>query len=915
MDSRSAGHAERASGHIWRFADCELDERRRELRVRGAPVDIEAKPLEVLQQLLLHAGEVVTKTELLESVWPGTAVVDGSLATAISKVRKLLGDDYEVIVTVPRVGYKLAVPVHCKAQPVPAWADLHLSPGQRVPGRDQWRLVRSLDLSPSSEVWLAEHPKTHETRVFKFASDEARLKCLKREVTVARLLQESLGNRPEFVRVLEWNFDTRPYFVESEYAGPNQAEWAEAQGGLGNVAWDLRLKLLVDVARAVAAAHDLDVLHKDLKPGNILVASTPEGTPQIKIADFGSASLLAPGRLGALGITNLGFTRSSTDKDSLTGTVLYIAPEVLAGQSPTAASDVYALGVLLYQLAVGDFRRPLAPGWEADISDPLIREDVARAACGDPARRFKTAAELVDRLVNLDRRRAEAEDAQRRAQLAERRQARARIRQLWLVLAAVALVVSGTVAVIVSRRSSSVTPRLKTVAVLPFQNVGSDSTVDFLRLALPDEIATSLSHTRGLAVRPFSTTSKYEQAGLNLRAAGREMQADSVVTGHFIKAGGQLHITLEAIDVATNGVLWRDKVDAPAESMIATQVQIALRVRGGLAPALGTPAMDAAPEPKNDQAYDLFLRSLAVPFDPETNPKGIAMLERAVELDSSYAPAWLTLGRRYYVEDRLIRGGDAGKNYRYQRALERAVTINPGYIPAAAGLVVSRADRGELVEAHERAQDLVRRRPDSVDAHFVLSYVLRFAGLWDESASHCERALLLDPQTQTAGLRSCAILFLLRGDYPRALTYLNLDRGSAWWRAISLDMLVREGKKQDALEIGSPRIPQWASYDLLLACVQRRRSSEIDGLARAVRPAEDPEANYLSAAHLAYCGQTDAAGEMLRRAINGKYCSYPAMDSDPLFADLRAKPGYADLRAAGIACQATFLAQRGRRRR
>ena len=227
------------------------------------------------------------------------------------------------------------------------------------------------------------------------------------------------------------------------------------------------------------------------------MASTPEGTPQIKIADFGSASLLAPGRLGALGITNLGFTRSSTDKDSLTGTVMYVAPEVLAGQSPTAASDVYALGVLLYQLAVGDFRRPLAPGWEADISDPLIREDVARAACGDPARRFKTAAELVDRLVNLDRRRAEAEDAQRRAQLAERRQAKARIRQRWLVLAAVALVVSATVAVIVSRRSSSVTPRLKTVAVLPFQNVGSDSTVDFLRLALPDEIATSAeSHAR-----------------------------------------------------------------------------------------------------------------------------------------------------------------------------------------------------------------------------------------------------------------------------------------------------------------------------------------------------------------------------------------------------------------------------------
>ena len=84
---------EPAAGHVWRFADCELDELRRELRVRGSVVDLEAKPWEVLHQLVLHAGEVVTKDELLDSVWPGLTVVDGSLATAVSKLRKALGDD------------------------------------------------------------------------------------------------------------------------------------------------------------------------------------------------------------------------------------------------------------------------------------------------------------------------------------------------------------------------------------------------------------------------------------------------------------------------------------------------------------------------------------------------------------------------------------------------------------------------------------------------------------------------------------------------------------------------------------------------------------------------------------------------------------------------------------------------------
>ena len=99
----------RNSGNVWRFADCEVDELRRELRVRGLTIDLEAKPWEVLHQLLLHAGEVVTKDELLDAVWPGLTVVDNSLATAISKLRKALGDD-SMVLTVPRVGYRLRVP-------------------------------------------------------------------------------------------------------------------------------------------------------------------------------------------------------------------------------------------------------------------------------------------------------------------------------------------------------------------------------------------------------------------------------------------------------------------------------------------------------------------------------------------------------------------------------------------------------------------------------------------------------------------------------------------------------------------------------------------------------------------------------------------------------------------------------------
>ena len=458
----SGGSARDVPARLWKFGDCEVDELRRELRVRGIAVELESKPLELLIQLLHHAGEVVTKEELLEWVWPGTMVVDGSLATAVSKLRKAIGDEDQLtILTVPRVGYRLAAPVQSKAQAGGIWAELGFKVGDSVPGRDQWQMTRQMDFSGSSEVWLAENPKTHEVRVFKFATDGAQLKGLKREVTLARFLRESLGERPDFVRVLEWNFDTAPFFLESEYGGANLAEWADNAGGLLKIPRELRLHLLADIAKAVAAAHDIGVLHKDLKPANVLVtpadANGKKDTWQIKVADFGSGALADPSRLSELGITNLGFTKTATPDSILTGTLAYMAPEVLAGQSPTISSDVYALGVMLYQLIAGDFRKPLSPGWEAEIDDPLLREDIADAACGDPARRLKSAADLVERLENLERRRLERDKvhlAEQRALVAERRLSDSKARRPWIIVALVVLVVGLGASLVLYRRAA-----------------------------------------------------------------------------------------------------------------------------------------------------------------------------------------------------------------------------------------------------------------------------------------------------------------------------------------------------------------------------------------------------------------------------------------------------------------------------
>ncbi len=903
------------SGRLWSFAGREFDEARLELRVEGKPAELELKPLEVLVQLLQRAGEVVTKEELLESVWPGLTVVDGSLSTAIYKLRRAIRDeDSSVIVTVPRVGYRLAVAVHSQStRSTPTSTREGFIAGNPVPGREHWSLVRSLDISQTSEVWLAEHPQTGELRVFKFVSNLAGLKGLRREATVFRFLRESLGERPEFVRILEWNFDSAPYYLESEYGGFNLKDWAQSHGGLPNISFQRRLNVLAAIARTVSTAHGVGVLHKDLKPANVLVTPT-DGQEQIKVADFGSASLIEPARLKALGITNLGFTQTATSRSaSLTGTLMYLAPEVLCGQSPTAASDVYALGVMLYQFVVGDFRKPLSPGWEADIPDSLLREDIAAAACGDPARRIGSASELAERLLSLEQRRSERnrrDDLQKRKEFAQQRNSQARASLPWMVMAALAILIVLGLTLHFRGRAFATIPPANTLAVLPFQNTSSDPNLDFLRLALPDEVATTLSYKRSLSIRPFATSSKYMAPNLDLRKAGLEMGVSIIITGHFQKLADQLQVTLEAVDVASNRLLWRDTIDVPSGNLLAMQEQITATAREGLAPVFGSSPFTAetgAP-PHNEEAYDLYLHSLAMAGDVIPNRNAIPLLEQSVDLDPNYAPAWRALALRYYNEGHYGAGGEA-MIQRGIAAAERSRALEPNFTLAVALLAETKVEHGELAPAYQEVQELVRRRPDSADAHFALSYVLRYAGLLEEAARQCEQARALDPHNP--GWRSCSAVFELRGDYKRAADYIHLDDpGSDWARPHLIELYLHQGKEREAEAVPPTHIPQWISFTMLQACAAHRPSTEITALASNVRGEQDPEVDYFFASHLSYCGQTAAAVQLLKRAIQGNYCSYPAIDSDSFFAKIRTEPEFPEIRSAAIACQQNFLAAR-----
>jgi tetratricopeptide (TPR) repeat protein len=373
-------------------------------------------------------------------------------------------------------------------------------------------------------------------------------------------------------------------------------------------------------------------------------------------------------------------------------------------------------------------------------------------------------------------------------------------------------------------------------------------------------------------------------------------------------------VTLEAVDVENNRIVWQETLTAGAADMVAMRGQITGRIRQGLVPALGASpsSTEASTRPRSEEAYDLYLRSVALPHEGSFNKDGISMLERAIGIDPSYAPAWAALGLRYYYEAQYAAGGTE-MSRRSDSAFERARTLDPNLMLAAQMLTNSLTDSGDLRGAYNQARAVLKRRPDSASAHFAVAYVLRYAGLLDEAERECDIALQLDPGNYQ--FRSCSLGLMAAGKTERARAFINLDAGSEWANVIEVSAMLREGKFSAAQEtLKRVSYNPYFQRRFLEACLQHRSPAEMKRLAgdaeTMLSTIPDPERHYFLGAILASCGQQEAGLRVLEVAIKRNYCAYQDLQSDPLLADVRGTPEFSHLLAAAKACQDKFLSER-----
>jgi serine/threonine protein kinase/class 3 adenylate cyclase/tetratricopeptide (TPR) repeat protein len=717
-------------------------------------------------------------------------------------------------------------PVCLKAPGDVEKARRQLSPGEEPvlgwrPALDQvvpntkWVLERKLGEGGFGEVWLGRHEALKEWRVFKFCFRADRVRALKREVTLFRVMKEKIGQHPNIVGIQEVFFDQPPFYIVMNYAeGQDLRAWCEAQGGVEKIPLTTRMEIVAQVADALQAAHAAGVIHRDLKPSNILVSErgavtaetraaaqephTDRSTPatgsspnrksqianrkfEVKLTDFGIGQVVSQEALA--GLTRMGFTQTMVGpgSSSHTGTQMYMAPELLAGQTASVHSDIYSLGVVLYQLLIGDFQQPLTIEWARRIDNPLLREDLERCLAGKPQERFDGAAELGSRLRSLEtrmsQRAAEERTAFRRKILRQGITATLILTTFiflsWYVInrsergrskKSGDTEISGPAPAEASSGQFKPTPVSapeKSVAVMPFENISTNKEADaYLSEGLTDHLITVLSHVPGLRVASHASVKEAKTRFGNLQEFGAFLHVDAVLEGSVQKSGELLRITAQLVRVADDSHLLTTNYDRAMTNLFEIQDDVAQRVaealKGVLLPEERHRLTRERP-PVNLEAYRQYVmgRALFNRFSYNEDAQSLEYFRQALKLDTNYALAYAGMAASSATMGVKSSTGPQGSLTSKEKYLEakeyalKALELDDSLGEAYSALgIVKMFYEFDWPGAEAKFRKALELEPENVDAHHFYGHYLEAMGRHEEAVASFQRAIDLEPLTQ-----------------------------------------------------------------------------------------------------------------------------------------------------------------------
>jgi TolB-like protein len=625
---------------------------------------------------------------------------------------------------------------------------MRLSPGERF---ERYVIESEIGAGGMGQVFRARDSRLQRPVAIKVLSSEI-ADPMARHRFEREALAASALNHPHIVTVYEaGETNGHPYLVTEIVEAGTLDEWAAST----RPTWRQVADLMAGAADGLASAHAAGILHRDIKPQNILVTTSGSA----KLADFGLATLAGEDAVdgGAATVTHL-----KTQPGVVVGTLAYMSPEQATGQRLDARSDIFSFGVVLYELLAGrrPFKGPTSVALlHAIAQDPtpplpgdlpkLLQAIVEKALEKNPADRYQTMRDLVVDLRKVARQSAELPVGNVKSN-----------RTQLVACAAVLIVIGvGSWAAFFRRGPGTAAAPVRSLAVLPLKPLAQGSNDADVGLGLADTIITRIGQIEGVTVRPTSAVRKYSAPDANALDAARELQVDVVLDGTLQRAGDRLRVNMLLVRVSDGATLWGKTFNTAFADVFAIEDEIATGVVSELRLSLSqaermrlTKHHTASPE-----AYEYYLKGVAT-FSSVGSAsanvtgnvdKGIELLERAVAIDPNYAlaHAQLAWGDMWLASI----NGDEVAFARARKALARAEALDPNLAESYLvrySVLMSSFSGFQVLPAFEALKKAQALNPNI--GHYDLGSFYVELGLLEAGLRELRRALEIDPTNEAA---------------------------------------------------------------------------------------------------------------------------------------------------------------------